>query len=236
MSNEIAILVGTAITIGFIHTISGPDHYLPFIVLSKAKKWNMAKTAFVTFLCGCGHILSSVVLGIIGIIFGVAVFKLKAIESLRGELAAWLLIIFGFAYFIWGLHRALFWKPGRHYHAANAKHIQSHAHEYEGEHSHEQINKEKNLTPWVLFIIFVFGPCEPLIPLVMYPAAKQNLGAVVLVSFSFGLTTILTMLTIILTSTYGLSKLPLEKFERYSHALAGLAIFLCGGAIKLLGL
>jgi hypothetical protein len=39
-----------------------------------------------------------------------------------------------------------------------------------------------------------------------------------------------------LTSFYGLSKLPLQKLERYSHALAGLAILLCGAAIKFLGL
>jgi hypothetical protein len=33
-----------------------------------------------------------------------------------------------------------------------------------------------------------------------------------------------------------LSKLPLAKLGRYSHGLAGLAILLCGGAIKVLGL
>lgn len=236
MQSDLLILSGTAAAIGLIHTIAGPDHYLPFIVLSKARKWDMAKTAWVTLLCGSGHILSSIILGFIGIIFGVAVFKLKAIESLRGELAAWLLIIFGLAYFIWGLRKARFWKPGRHYHAANQKHIQYHAHEHRGEHSHEPVNKEKNITPWVLFIIFVFGPCEPLIPLVMYPAAKHNLAGVVLVSAVFGMVTILTMLTVILTSAYGLSKLPLEKLERYSHALAGFAILLCGAAIKFMGL
>jgi len=33
MSGEIAILAGTAATIGFTHTILGPDHYLPFCCL-----------------------------------------------------------------------------------------------------------------------------------------------------------------------------------------------------------
>lgn len=235
MQSELLILAGTAAAIGFIHTISGPDHYLPFIVLSKARKWNMAKTAFITLLCGSGHILSSVILGGIGVVFGAAIFKLKAVESLRGELAAWLLIIFGFIYFIWGLHKAFFWRAGRHYHAPNHKHIQYHAHEHKGEHIHETANNS-NLTSWLLFIIFVFGPCEPLIPLVMYPAAKHNLTAVILVTAVFGLVTILTMLAVILPSIYGLSKLSFEKLERYSHALAGLAIFLCGGLIKIFGL
>jgi hypothetical protein len=70
----------------------------------------------------------------------------------------------------------------------------------------------------------------------MYPAAKNNMLSVVLVASIFGLTTIGTMLSIVLASSYGLSRLPLRRLERYSHALAGLAILLSGGAIKFLGL
>jgi hypothetical protein len=58
----------------------------------------------------------------------------------------------------------------------------------------------------------------------------------VMVASIFGLTTIATMLSIVLASLYGLSRLPLRQLEKYSHALAGLAIFLSGGAIKFLGL
>ena len=106
MSNELILLAGTAATLGFIHTVIGPDHYLPFIVLSKARKWSTFKTVLITFLCGIGHIISSVLLGFVGIAIGAAVFKLEAIESHRGDIAAWLLLVFGFTYFIWGLHRA----------------------------------------------------------------------------------------------------------------------------------
>ena len=214
MSNELIILAGAAAAIGFVHTIFGPDHYLPFIVLSKARQWSIVKTVIVTFLCGLGHVLSSVVLGFIGIALGIAVFKLEAIESFRGELAAWILIAFGFTYFVWGIHRAIRNRPHTHIHAS----------------------KSGSLTPWILFTIFIFGPCEPLIPLVMYPAAKGDMMTVVIVAFVFGLTTISTMLGIVLASSYGLAKLPLGKLEKYSHALAGLAILLCGGAIKFLGL
>jgi hypothetical protein len=70
----------------------------------------------------------------------------------------------------------------------------------------------------------------------MYPAAQHNMGAVTLVAAVFSLTTISTMMIIVMTSSYGLAKLPLGKMERYSHALAGLAILLCGVAIKFLGL
>ena len=59
---------------------------------------------------------------------------------------------------------------------------------------------------------------------------------VVLVASIFGIVTITTMLAMVLVSYYGLSKLPLRRLEKYSHALAGLAILLSGGAIKFLGL
>lgn len=236
MSNEFIILAGTAATIGFVHTIFGPDHYLPFIVLSKARQWSSVRTLMITLLCGIGHILSSVVLGFMGIALGIAVFRLEAIESFRGELAAWLLIAFGFTYLIWGIHRAIRSRPHEHLHLHESGEAHLHPHKHTGDHSHVHSSESGNLTPWVLFIIFVFGPCEPLIPLVMYPAARGNMITVAIVASVFGLTTIATMLGIVLASSYGLSRLPLRKLEKYSHALAGLTIFLCGCAIKFLGL
>jgi len=236
MSNEFVVLAGTAVTIGFVHTILGPDHYLPFIVLSKARQWSSMKTAVITFLCGIGHVLSSVVLGFIGIFLGVAVFKLEAVESFRGELAAWLLIAFGITYFVWGIHRAIRSRPHEHIHLHENSNGHIHSHEHTAGHSHVHDSKSGSLTPWILFIIFIFGPCEPLIPLVMYPAAKGSIITVVMVVSIFGLTTITTMLFVVFASFYGLSNLSLRRFEKYSHALAGLTILLCGGAIKFLGL
>ena len=100
MNDPILILSVTAISIGFIHTVLGPDHYLPFIVLSEAKKWTTRKTMFITFFCGIGHVLSSVILGLIGIAVGISVKKLVAVESFRGNIAAWLFIAFGLVYMV----------------------------------------------------------------------------------------------------------------------------------------
>ncbi|MFC2046969.1 sulfite exporter TauE/SafE family protein [Chloroflexota bacterium] len=236
MSNEIIILAGTAATIGFLHTVLGPDHYLPFIVLSKARQWGTLKTSVITFLCGLGHVLSSIILGFVGVVLGIAVFKLEAIESFRGEIAAWLLLAFGFTYFIWGIHKAIRQRRHEHPHVHEGSEPHMHTHNHLSDHSHPHGIKPTSLTPWVLFTIFVFGPCEPLIPLIMYPAAKNNLFSVAIVASIFGLTTIATMLSIVLAASYGFSKLPLRKLERYSHALAGLAILLSGAAIKFLGL
>jgi ABC-type nickel/cobalt efflux system permease component RcnA len=237
ISSQILVIAGTAAILGLVHTVLGPDHYLPFIVMSRARKWSLKKTLFISFLCGLGHVLSSVVLGLVGIALGLAVLRLESIESFRGGVAAWLLIGFGFAYFIWGLRRAIKNKPHQHlhFHSDGGKHEHLHAHEGEHSHLHDQ-KKKANITPWILFTVFVFGPCEPLIPLVMYPAAKHNIGGVILVASVFGLTTIVTMLTIIAISSWGVSFVRLGRLERYVHALAGAMIFISGLSVQFLGL
>lgn len=107
MNMDVAVLCWTGATIGFLHTVLGPDHYLPFIVMNRARKWSATKTAWITFLCGLGHVGSSVVLGLIGIACGIAVMKLEAFEAFRGNLSAWALIGFGFAYMGWGIQRGI---------------------------------------------------------------------------------------------------------------------------------
>jgi len=237
VSQELIILTVTAASIGFFHTLFGPDHYLPFIVIAKAKKWSLIKTTFITTLCGIGHIGSSVLLGIVGIALGIAVTKLEALESFRGNLAAWGLIAFGLMYFAWGLRRALRNRPHKHphFHKDGDNHVHEHIHTEEHVHVHSS-EGAINITPWILFTIFVFGPCEPLIPILMYPAAKSSLSGLILVTSVFGGVTIMTMLGIVLISSLGINILPMERLERYNHALAGATIFLCGIAIQFLGL
>ena len=237
MSYELSVLVFAAASIGFFHTLFGPDHYLPFIVMSRSGKWSLRKTTFITFLCGIGHVLSSILLGIIGVAFGIAVTKLEALESFRGNLAAWGLIAFGLVYFVWGVRRAWRNKPHKHLHLHSDVINHEHTHVHTDEHTHAHVEKSnKNITPWVLFTIFVFGPCEPLIPLLMYPAAKNSLFGLVLVTAIFGAVTIVTMLSVVLISTFGISFVPVAKLERYTHALAGATIFLCGISMQFLGL
>ena len=235
MNTEIMLLCGTAASIGLIHTAIGPDHYLPFIVMSRARQWSMAKTAWITFLCGLGHVLSSVVLGLVGVFVGIQVMKLEALEAFRGSIAAWLLIGFGFAYFIWGLHRAIRNKTHRHVHVHD-HHTHEHEHTHTDVHTHVHEDKKANLTPWILFTIFVFGPCEPLIPLLMYPAAESSMFGTFLVAAVFSIVTIGTMLAIVMLTAWGVSFAKLGRLKRFSHAMAGAAICLSGLAIQVLGL
>jgi ABC-type nickel/cobalt efflux system permease component RcnA len=236
MEGSTLLLAGTAVTIGFIHTIVGPDHYLPFIVMGEARKWTIRKTMFITFLCGIGHVLSSVLLGFIGIAAGISLSKLEFFESFRGNIAAWLLIIFGFVYMLISL-RSLYRKK-KHIHAHHHTYGIDHEHEHNhfSVHSHIHLEDKKNVTPWILFLIFVLGPCEPLIPIVMYPAAENNISGVVIVSLLFSVVTIATMMSVVLAFRLGLSHINLKPLERYVNVFAGVTILISGLAIQFLGL
>jgi nickel/cobalt transporter (NicO) family protein len=240
MSSEIIALSVTAISLGFIHTLAGPDHYLPFIVMAKARKWSNWKTVFITALCGLGHVGSSILIGAIGIAFGLSVAHLEIFEGYRGSVAAWLFILFGFGYFAWGLWRGIHNKKRHHHphvHEDGSYHKHPHHHHHSEEHVHEHPEEKKaNMTPWILFTIFVFGPCEPLIPLLMLPAADQSTSGVVLVATVFSITTILTMIAMVLLPLFGLKMLPMKFLERYMHAVAGFTIFICGIGIEFMGL
>lgn len=236
MNESLWILAGTAASIGFIHTVIGPDHYLPFIMMAKARGWSRPRTMMITLICGLGHVFGSVVLGVVGVAFGIALQQLELIEGVRGSIAAWALISFGILYALWGLRNA--WKHDTHAH--------EHAHDDGTTHSHTHLHlfgsgahsviHHKETTFWALFVVFILGPCEPLIPILMYPAATHSVPAMLLIASVFGVVTITTMLAMVLLVSAGIERIPLRGLIRYTHAIAGGTIALSGLAIQLLGL
>ncbi len=222
-----AILL-TAASIAFIHTVLGPDHYIPFVALSKARGWSANKTAAVTLLCGVGHVGSSVLIGLAGIAMGTAVSRLKWVEGLRGDAAGWLLLSFGLVYMAWGIKKARRGEKHSHFYQHGEAAGQLHQHGNEAPHSHTQAS----ITPWALFIVFVLGPCEPLVPVLMYPAVKNGMRLAMGAAAVFSAVTISTMLASVFLLLKGIRLFPAERLERYAHALAGFTIFACGVAVK----
>jgi len=231
------VLSATAAGLAFAHTLLGPDHYLPFVALSKARDWDVRKTLGVTLVCGMGHLAGSVILGLVGIYLGIQLAALEWLEGLRGSLAVWLLIGFGLAYTVWGLRQAYRNRPHRHWHShGKIMHVHEHRHHSAHAHVHAAPGATKSLTPWLIFIIFVLGPCEPLIPLLMYPAARESAVGVLTVTAVFGTVTVLTMLLTVSIALRGLRNVKLKALEPYSQAMAGGAILTCGLAVAFLGI
>jgi sulfite exporter TauE/SafE len=230
--NTLAALIATAAFIGFIHTLTGPDHFVPFIAMARVGNWSLRRTMAITLACGIGHVLSSVILGTLGIGLGLALSGLKWFEGARGNVAGWLLLGFGLAYMTWGIVRAIRNRPHSHSHGHPDGTDHHHEHAHQGNHIHAHEERADSMTPWVLFAIFVFGPCEPLIPILMYPAAELSVFGVAAVAVVFAVATLGTMLSIVTAAYLGLAKFSFPWLARYSHAIAGGTIMLCGIAIQ----
>jgi nickel/cobalt exporter len=233
-----SVLLTTAASIALIHTVIGVDHTLPFVALGRARGWSLARVLAVTGLCGVGHVASSLVLGAAGIALGVTVERLQWLQSWRGGLAAWLLIGFG----TWLVVRAL-WRGRRrevhahaHVHADGSVHSHSHDHAL-ATHRHPHAEGVAHATTvWTLFVVFAFGPCEPLIPLLMAPAAAHEWGQLSMVVLVFGGVTIGTMLALVAMGHLGLGAISVRRLEPHADAIAGATIALSGVAVQALGL
>jgi sulfite exporter TauE/SafE len=236
MDQTLTILLTTAVGVAFVHTLIGVDHILPFVVLGKANRWTLRRTLVITGACGVGHVLSSVLLGVVGIGLGAAVTNLEWIEATRGDLAAWALIAFGLVYAAWALATRRRAMRQAHHHTSDGAAV-AHMHASGREpHQHPGGPGGASLTVRSLFLIFVLGPCEPLIPLLMIPAATTGTVAVVLVTATFGVVTLATMMGLVVLATKGLEWRSSPWLERHVQLMAGLSIVASGVAIQLFGL
>jgi nickel/cobalt exporter len=234
--SEMMVLLMSAATLGVIHTLLGPDHYLPFIVLSKARGWTRTRTLWITFISGIGHVAGSVILGMLGIAMGISLSKLESIESSRGSVVGWMLIAFGVLYTLYGVYK--YFKKGAHFHLPailrprSIRHSDLHL-------SEGDLRKEDDagrMTPWILFLIFVFGPCEVLIPMLVYPAAQESGFGVFLVALVFGIATVGTMLLVVMLGYHGLSLVRFKGKEHQLHLMAGVVILAAGAGMQFMGL
>ena len=245
MLESINVLILAALGLGLTHTAIGPDHYLPFVVLARSEGWSLKRTLFWTFLCGVGHVGSSVVVGGLGIGLGWSLSGMEWFEGVRGDLASYVLMGFGAVYMLWGIFQAR--RGGHahvHVHADGTVHKHAHDHgtgaDDDGHErtAHEDTGhvRQHRRTLWVIFIIFVLGPCEPLIPLLLVPASEHSIAGIAAVAGVFAVATIGTMLTAVTFGYMGLRFVNFGFLEKYVHALSGGAILVSGLLIQVLGI
>ena len=221
MINDSFILVGSAASIGFVHTILGPDHYLPLVAMAKTNGWSGPKTASYVAICGMSHLLGTIIVGSLFFLVGFAFLNLDTLQSLRSDFAGWFLLLFGAIYFVWGMNWAI--RQGRLVSGGSV-------------HTDRKNTNFARCTPFALFLFFILGPCEPLIPLMTQGGGDMGFLPTVLVVSAFCGTTIMTMLVCVMLFYYGVSRITFFlRFENYMHAATGLIVLLCGCAIQFLG-
>lgn len=245
MTPDFVILLGAAATIGVTHTAVGLDHTLPFILLGRARAWSLPKTLGITAVCGFGHVMSSVVVGLLGVTLAVGVSSLQWFEDVRGEWVAWALVAFGSLYALLSLSRL-----GRtshrhlHVHADGTVHRHHHGHG-EGLPAPEQHHpadapepsplKQGNLFA-SLFVVFLLGPCEALLPLMTAPGLQSEPLASLGIALVFGGATLGTMLALVSVGWFGMRAPWLGRVEPHLNWISGAAIAGSGLGMHWLGL
>ena len=217
-------LVVAAASLGSVHTLA-PDHWMPFAALARAEGWTPRRTAAITALCGLGHVTVSVLLGLVGVLLGLELLQAfgRRVESAAG----FVLIAFGVAYGLWGLHRAV----QSRWHVHGHGHMHWHGGHARG-HSHAG---DVRLTPWMLFLVFCADPCVAVIPL-MFSAAPLGWGPTLAVVASYELATIGTMVLLVLPARAAAAAIRSTWIDRFGDALAGGVIAGVGVAVMSLGL
>lgn len=237
MNHPFEVLLLSAFTLGVFHTAIGIDHSLPFVVLARTRGWSLRWTLAVTFFCGVGHVLSSVLIAGVGLGLGVAGSRLSFVEETRGSWAAWLLVGFGLAY-----ATVAYLKSGARPREGGEGRLAGHVHLHGGrplELADAGAMTTRRLLP-SLFVVFLLGPCEALLPLLTASGMTISLSEGAIVTLTFCAATISTMLFLVTLGFYGAAALrgsnrtPLGG--RYAHSLAGLALAASGMSIQVLGI
>jgi len=212
----------TGFTVAFFHAAI-PTHWLPFVLVARARDWSRVKTLAVAAFAGLGHVALTTALGLL-----IAWFGFQADEhmgELFPQIAGGILLAIAAWYF---------WRQLRggvlHHHAPGGTHQPSAHCGHEPEHSHfeEELEGTKLVSQragdWTaitgLFTMLTLSPCEGFLPVYLSGVQFGWTGFFVL-SGILALGTLAGMMLFTWLTLLGLAKLPLQKLERYEAALLG---------------
>lgn len=234
-STVLTTVAATGFTVAFVHAAI-PTHWLPFVLVARARSWGPGKTLLVTTLAGLGHVALTSLLGL-----GIAWFGFQLEEKVEwfSWLAGGLLLAFAVFYF-WRQ-----WTGGGicHHHAPGSHH---HADEHcgeEREHSHWQEELKgsplvsKKAGEWAaiggLFVMLTLSPCEGFLPVYLSGVQFGWKGFVVL-SVILAVATLAGMTLFTWLALVGFERFRLKSFERHEAGLLGALFAILGVVIIML--
>jgi ABC-type nickel/cobalt efflux system permease component RcnA len=229
------LFVTAAATAAF-HTLI-PDHWLPFVLVGRARGWTAGTTALVSGFSAVVHTALSVVLGIGALALGVGAARVvgQRLERASGIL----LVVFGAAYAVWA------WRKGGHFHPGGAL---LHRHEaqplcdgQEGPDNAEHLHYHAD-DRWIragkgalsLALIVGLNPCVLVLP-IMVAGAAQGAAVVALVTGAYCLTTVGLMVGLSVAGVVGARRIPVPAAARHMEAASGLLIAAAGCLFLALG-
>lgn len=226
----------TGFTVAFFHAAI-PTHWLPFVIVARARGWTHWRTLSVAAFAGLGHVALTSVLGLVIAWFG---FRLdeRAGHLFSASAGGFLLAVA--AVFAWRQfrgHGVLHHHPpgGAHHASESCGHEQDHSH-WEDELRGTRLMKSDG-GDWSaisgLFVMLTLSPCEAFLP-VYLSGVHFGIRGFVLLSVILALGTLAGMLGFTWLSLVGLAKVRLQRFERNEAGLLAV-IFAVLGLVMLLG-
>lgn len=223
-STVLTTLAATGFTVAFFHAAI-PTHWLPFVLVARAREWNRAKTLLVTVFAGLGHVALTTVLGL-----AIAWFGFKVDERLgeaAPKIAGGVLLVVA-AYYFWRQWRGAgichHPVPGGHHHADEhcGNEVGGHSH-WDGELADSELLSRKK-GDWAaisgLFLMLTLSPCEAFLPIYLSGVQFGWKGFFVL-SAILAAATFTGMLVFTWLALIGLEKIQVKRLERYEAGLLG---------------
>lgn len=233
-STVLTTVAATGFTVAFFHAAI-PTHWLPFVLVARARNWTRMKTLSVTALAGLGHVALTSLLGLAIAWFG---FQLEEKVEAFPWVAGGLLLVFA-VYYFW---RQLTGRGICHHHPPGSHH---HASERCGdEHDHSHWQEEMKDTPIVskqagewaaisgLFVMLTLSPCEGFLGIYLSGVQFGWRGFFVL-SAILAVATLAGMALFTWLALLGFERFRVKSFEHYEAGLLG-AVFTVLGVLVIM--
>lgn len=219
-STVLTTVAVTGFSVAFFHAAI-PTHWLPFVLVARAREWGRMKTLLVTMLAGLGHVALTSLLGLLIAWFG---FQLEE----KVEAFPWLVggMLGAFAlYYLW---RQLSGRGICHHNPPGGHHLADEHCADEKEHSHWQEELQdsplvsRKAGEWTaiggLFVMLTLSPCEAFLGIYLSGVQFGWRGFIVL-SIILAVATLAGMALFTWLALIGFEKFRLNRFERYEAGL-----------------
>ncbi len=209
------VVVAGSAAVGALHALL-PDHWIPFVLLSKARGWDLGRSLAAVAAGGVAHLASTTALGLVMAFLGAeAISRYGVAAEVAG---AAILAVFGFALSLRALAAA---RKGAG-HGPSHDHGHSHA-RAAPDHDHHAHGRSHILEGAVLGV----RPCAEAIP-VFLASAAYGLASSLFTVLAWVVATLGVMLAVVWLSLVGLRSFKPEFLERYGELAAGLVILVMG--------
>jgi hypothetical protein len=176
-----------------------PNHWLPFIALSRAEKWSTKKLIMIISIGAIFHSLSTAILGFFISYFG---YYISSISQLEKILPTFFMVFFGMIYL-----------------------IIDHQEHYNDPLKKKSINPIFSVM--LLYLGMFFSPCLE-IEAIYFSVGRYGLTSFVLISLIYTIITLVSMLTFSYLAYKGLLKYFPKILEKYEKRMIGLVLIILG--------